>query len=180
MDTYDRIRVHQEGLPNERGSNVRVVTQKLRKQEILRLLLAGHTTREVAHVIRQSVHTVRNYIRNVEFQEELRQLSEPIWRRVDEELTLTKLSYAQRIDEMSDRALARIEELLDSDDERVQLRAASEVLDRNPQTSKHHKVENDTRVMVINPEQLQLAARAALEISDNPSPIVLEGIVPSE
>lgn len=163
------------------GQPVRHVTTKVKKDEILRLLLINKNTREIAEDLRLSVHTVRDYIRDVDFQQELRKNSEIIWRRVDEELLLSKLSKTQRVAEMGDRALEVLQELLESDDERVQAKVASDILDRSPETSKHHHIESKSLTMVMTPEDLLHAAHAAAEVdaaeklrSVVPSPPVVE------
>jgi hypothetical protein len=146
------------------GQPVRLVTTKVKKDEILRLLLINKTTREIAEDMRLAVGTVRDYIRDEQFQKELRAISEPIWRRVDEELTLSKLNKTQRIAEMGDRALEVLADLLESNDERVQAKVASDLLDRNAETSKHHHIEAKSLNFNINAEDLIHAAQAAAEI----------------
>jgi DNA-binding CsgD family transcriptional regulator len=146
------------------GQPVRQVTTKIKKDEILRLLLINKNTREIAEDLKLSVHTVRDYIRDVDFQQELKKNSEVIWRRVDEELMLSKLSKTQRVAEMGDRALEVLEQLLDSEDERVQAKVASDILDRNPETSKHHHVESKSLNITLTSEDLLHAAQAAAEV----------------
>jgi hypothetical protein len=146
------------------GQPVRLVTTKVKKDEILRLLLINKTTREIASEMRLATGTVRDYIRGEAFQRELRAISEPIWRRVDEELCLSKLNKTQRIAEMGDRALEVLADLLESDDERVQARVASDILDRNKETSKHAQVDTTTRFVTIDATKLALAAQTAREI----------------
>jgi hypothetical protein len=149
---------------NSNGQPVRAVTTKVKKDEILRLLLINKTTREIAAEMRLAVGTVRDYIRDGDFQQQLRTISEPIWRRVDEELCLSKLNKTQRIAEMGDRALEVLADLLESDDERVQAKVASDLLDRNKETSKHAHVDATTRFVTIDATKLALAAQAAREI----------------
>jgi hypothetical protein len=175
--TIDNLRVRDDGhtVPyNSRlgkyrrgardGQPVRLVTTKVKKDEILRLLLINKTTREIAEDLRLSVTTVRDYIRDVDFQQELRKNSETIWRRVDEELLLSKLNKTQRVAEMGDRALEVLADLLESEDERVQAKVASDILDRNPETSKHHHIESKSLNMIMTPEDLLHAAQAAAEV----------------
>jgi hypothetical protein len=174
--TIDSLRVRDEGrtVPyssrlgkyrrGAEGQPVRVVTTKIKKDEILRLLLINKTTKEIAEDMRLSVNTVRDYIRDVDFQQELKAKSEPIWRRVDEELLLSKLNKTQRVAEMGDRALEVLADLLESDDERVQAKVASDILDRNPETSKHHHIESKSLVFTMNSEDLIHAAKSAAEV----------------
>jgi DNA-binding CsgD family transcriptional regulator len=158
------------------GQPVRHVTTKIKKDEILRLLLINKNTREIADDLRLSVHTVRDYIRDVNFQQELRKNSEVIWRRIDEELLLSKLSKTQRVAEMGDRALEVLQELLESEDERVQAKVASDILDRSPETSKHHHIESKSLNIVLSGEDLRHAALAAAEVDAAGKP---QSIVPT-
>jgi DNA-binding CsgD family transcriptional regulator len=167
MGEYEEIR-KREGLPNQRGISTHNLVLKIKRDELLRLLLTGYTMRECAQHMNHNIETMRRYARNLDFQTELRALSETVWKRVDEEIATTKMSIASRIEDMSDRALSKLNDLLESDDERIAQRAVTDVLDRNPQTSKHHKIESESRVMVINPAQLALAAKAAVEIGIEP------------
>lgn len=148
---------------------------QLRKEELLRLLIAGKRTREAASVLGMSMATVRTYIKCPEFQKKLWAHDHKLWGRVDEELRQSKLTTTLRIAEMSEQALERLQELMESEDESIAFRASSDVLDRNPQTSKHSK-EDRTEVKVeINAAQLQLAAVAAREMEARKSGVVLDG-----
>lgn len=136
----------------------------LRKEELLRLLIAGKKTRECAQVLGMGVGTVRTYIRCPEFQKKLWDHDQKLWCRVDEELRQSKLTTTLRIAEMSEAALERLEELMASEDESIAFRASSDILDRNPQTSKHSK-EDRTEVKVeLSGAQLALAVQAAKEM----------------
>jgi hypothetical protein len=160
-----RVRENPQGqLGRYQGKNVTETVIKVRKDELLRDLLSGFTTKECAEKLRLTPFTIRNYIRNEEFQKELKLLSFQVWKRVDEELGTARVNSVQKLSSLSERALERLEELLESDDERVVLRAVDSVLDRNADTSKHHKVENTDIVIKVDPAQLALAAQAAQEI----------------
>lgn len=166
-NVYERVRARPK-LAVTQSRPVQSTVQKIRKDELVRMLIAGLTVRQCADRLNMSTVAVRHYIAGEAFQQTLRELSEDVWTRVDEELKLSKLSLTQRIEEMSDRALAKIAELMESDDDRVAFRAASDTLDRNKETSKQHKVDTTSTVLVLDPVQLALAAQAANEISLTP------------
>lgn len=136
----------------------------LRKEELLRLLISGKKTRECAQTIGMSVGTVRTYMRCEEFQKMLWNHDQKLWARVDEELRQSKLTTTLRIAEMSEQALERLEQLMNSEDESIAFRASSDILDRNPQTSKHSKEDRTELKVEISGTQLALAAQAAQEM----------------
>jgi len=158
------------GRVNVRGERVRQITTKMKSEEIMRLLLVNRTTREIAGMLRMAVGTVRDYIRDWEFQKELKEKNFGIWQRIDEEITLGRLSKTAQLDEMGERALEKMRELLESDDERIVFKAASDTLDRGKETSKHHIVEATNLNFNVPADALILAATTALEIEGNPQP----------
>jgi hypothetical protein len=150
----------EEGLGNVRETSI-----ALRKEELLRLLIAGKKIRQCCDILHLGPNTVRTYVRCPEFQMKLWNLDKGLWSRVDEELRLSKLSTIVRIQEMSEVALERIADLMESStDESIVLRASQDVLDRNPETSKHSKQDSNSTVLVIDSAQLALAAQAAREM----------------
>ena len=167
----------------------RDITQGLKKDELLRLLLAGRKTSECARILGISMNTCRHYMSQHEVQEALRAADMSIWEQVDEELRLSKLSTIQQLTEMSQTALARMRELMESEDEAIALRAASDTLDRVPDTSKKSVGMNTNLSIKIDPNQLALAALAAQELeqaqlgcnqhgqvkSESPTSVLLEG-----
>lgn len=136
----------------------------LRKEELLRLLIAGKRTREAARILGLAMNTVRTYIRCPEFQQKLWNQDQTLWARIDEEIRVSKLTSTLRIQEMSEVALERIAQLMESDDEGISLRASQDTLDRNPDFSKHTRSDVSTALVVIDPTQLALAAQAAQEM----------------
>lgn len=139
---------------------------QMRKDELLRLLQAGNRTRKCAEILGLSVGTVRTYIKCPEFQTMLKAAGEALWARVDEEIRVSKLSTVLRVEELSEKALERMDALMASEDESIAFRASSDILDRNANTSKHNKQEIDKRIVIIDPVQLALAAQTAREIDE--------------
>lgn len=65
------------------------------------------------------------------------------------------------------KALERIVEKLDSKNEHIQLKAAVDLLDRNPKTSKTKKVQTTAIHAIVTPDALAMAARTARELDEN-------------
>jgi len=151
---------------NEPALSVTEVSIAMRKDELLRLLQAGNRTRKCAEILGLGVNTVRTYIRCPEFQAMLHASSEKLWARVDEEIRQSKLATTLRIEEMSEKALEKLEQLMDSEDESIVFRASSDILDRNTNTSKHHKEEINKNIVIVDPAQLALAAATAREMEE--------------
>lgn len=142
----------------------------VRKEELMRLLLAGYMLKECAQQLQVSYHTACAYARQPEFMVELKELSSSVYARVDEELRCSKEQITQRLEVFADKALAELEKMLFSDNaaERVTnpaLRAkiCMDALDRNSATAKNKKVETDNRHH-IDPITLMHAARVAQEM----------------
>jgi len=152
------------------------VTQGIRKDELLRLLLAGFSIRDSAQKLHVHKDTLRKYIKEVTFQEELKRANSEIWHAIDEELRFSKLSTLQKLEEMSELALERIKELISSDDESIALRASSDTLDRNAQTSKKSLGLQAEFKIQLSPEQLVLAAQAAVELDQRKERNVTESV----
>lgn len=148
----------------EPALSVTETTIALRKEELLRLLISGKRTRDVAQIMCLGVGTVRTYMRCPEFQQKLWDTDQKLWQRIDEELRVSKLNTVLRIQELSEAALEHIAELMESDDEGIVYRASADILDRNPDTSKHSKNDNTTLQVNVSPEQLMLAAKVAQEM----------------
>lgn len=147
----------------------------LKKEELMRLLQAGKKLAECARILGRSVQTIRRYCRGEVFQRELKAKDAALWARVDEELQISKLSLILRVSHESEKALERIAELIDSPDEKIALRAASDILDRNPEVSKRTSTTQSTVQFNIDPATLILAAQTAKELNGP----VIEGTLTS-
>jgi predicted transcriptional regulator len=136
----------------------------LRVSEIVRLLLLGQSVKKTAEVMGLSQSSIHYHLRKPGVMDILRAKNEQIWTKIDEDLANRTRTKMERIEDLSDRALDRISELIESDNEHVALRASATVLDRNPETSTHHKVDTTNKTLIIDANMLALAASAALEI----------------
>lgn len=123
------------------GTGNHPLVRTIRKDELIRLLLAGFMLKECANRLRISYHTVCKYARGPEFLEELRQVSEDVWRRVDEELTDSKSAFVLRAEEASEDALVAMRNLLESQNEHIVYKAAQDLMDRDPRVSRTRRIE---------------------------------------
>jgi len=157
-----------EAYPDLEGKPAAVqVRVALRREELLRLLLAGHRLKECASLLRWSTQTMRNELANVYFRKRLQSVSFEIFKEVDEDLAALKADPAIRLAEMADKALDEIESLMESGDERIRLRAAQDTLDRNTLTSKTRRLETNSREVRVNIDLLARADQAAKEVHES-------------
>jgi hypothetical protein len=140
--------------------------RELRGKDVVRLLLLGKTVRETAELLGCTRHQIYWHLKTEEVREELYKQNAVIWAKIEEDIGKQGSTLHERIIDMSDRALSRIEELIESDNEHVALKASVSILDRNIETSTHHKVDSTNRTFVIDANMLQLAAQSALEIEE--------------
>lgn len=162
----ESISVRETFLPNgkQRAQYTRTIQRDVRRQEFLRLALLGLSTKEIASKMGISRITCYEYMKEPEVHNAIKARNAEIWEKLDNEVNNRAMSLVQRIEEMSSTALDRIEALMDSENDGVALKAAVTVLDRNPETSTHHKVDSTNKTLVIDAAMLKLAASAALEI----------------
>jgi len=137
--------------------------QLVRKEELLRLLLAGFMLKEAARYLKLSYKTVRKYAGAEDFMIELREHSSEVFSRVDTELRNSKDTITERIVEASDDALEVVISLSKQGSDQLRLKASQDILDRNIVTSKTRKVEGSQTNLNIDIAALVLAAKAIRE-----------------
>lgn len=143
--------------------------------ELLRRLMAHYTLKECAALANVTYHTVCRRARRPEFLEQLRALNAECWSDIDNELRAVNGMMTERIIELSEKALTKLEYLLtDSTDERIVAKVAIDLLDRNPETSKTTKHVGKVE-HTIHPEMLRRAAMAAQEMDESVFAPTLEG-----
>jgi len=152
---------------------------KLAKQEeCLRYLLTGHSLRECAQLVGVSYNCLTTYVREPKFTERLKALSTEVYAEVDKQIQLTKLAAADRINEISMKALDRMEAIIEKGGDNVAYKAAQDILDRNPEVPRNRRVEGELTQRVFDPAALLHAANVARELDnmDNGGqPITIEG-----
>lgn len=136
----------------------------MRAEEASNLFIAGLTFKEICARMGISRWLLCNYFRLPYIQRKIMDASNALWEKAKEELSNERVNLVKSIQEASARAFERMCELMESEDERVAQKAAADILDRNSETSKTHRVDSTTRVMTLDATQLALAAQAAVEI----------------
>lgn len=135
-----------------------------KKQELLAFLLQGYSLRDAAKLMGMSHQTAHTYMRDPSMLVKLKEASEAVYEQVAKEFVSRKVEAHQRILEMSDNALNRLEELMESENENVALRAVDSVLDRHGEVPRASKNVNVSTIVKVDADMLKLAAQAAAEI----------------
>jgi hypothetical protein len=148
----------------------------VRQDELMNLLLLHIPLKDCAERLHISYSTVRKYASDPEFLNNLRVLSQSVWENVVATLKTEKKTLQDRMLEASDKALTRLEELLDSKGEAIALKAADSILDRTAETARNRKIEGDFKGRyTIDPITLMHAAVTAGEILKSQEPKQLTG-----
>jgi hypothetical protein len=158
------------------GKQNSALSRDMRQRDIIRLAIEGAPSKKIGEMLNLNYTTVNQYLRKPDVQAAVRAESEAAWEATVAHLRNSRINMTEAIRDASEKALAKIIELMDSDDERIIYRSASDILDRNPETGKSHKVESTEKLFVIDANMLELAARAAKEIE----PPTIEGVLPDE
>ncbi len=142
----------------------------IREDELLRLLMAGFMLKEAATHLDLAYWTVRKYASAPEFMVKLRELSTNVFERVDAELKHSKESIMEKLEKASDKALAKMESLLDlpTAGPMLQFKAAQDLLDRRAEVSRTKRVDAtvDQKHSFVNPLLLVHAANTAREMDE--------------
>jgi hypothetical protein len=141
----------------------------VRTEELLNLLLLRVGLKDCAARLQISYPTVRKYASDPTFLGMLQKLSQSIYSDVIEELRTEKKSLKDQLTEASDKALKKLELLLESGQESIVLKAADSILDRNSESARNRKVEGDfNNRFSMDPMMLMHAAKTAEEIGFTP------------
>lgn len=138
----------------------------LDEEELMRRLLAHYTLKECAAIFSVTYHTVCKRARRPDFLQKLRDLSSSIHSDVDNELRAITGLMTERIVELSSTALDKLERIMNAEgtDDRLVVKVAQDLLDRNNESSKTRKVEVKDVHKFMDPRVLADAARAAAEM----------------
>jgi DNA-binding transcriptional MerR regulator len=140
----------------------------VRQEELINLLLLHIPLRECAERCHVSYATIRKYASEPDFLNNLRVLSQSVYAEVVADLKFEKKSLKQQMTEASDTALRRLEQLLQSAQEGIALKAADSILDRCSETARNRKVEGDfNNRFTLDPLSLMHAANTAQEIAQS-------------
>jgi predicted transcriptional regulator len=142
--------------------------------ELVKLIIKGCTHQEAAQMLGFSPATIASWCGNPAFKLKLARTRKLIFEKTEDIVVETAKKVEadmERLEEMiergSRRALERLIEKLESENEHISLKAAIDLADRNPVTSKTRKVQADHRHLVLNAEQLAVLARAAREVDED-------------
>jgi hypothetical protein len=138
----------------------------VRQEELLNLLLMHIPLKQCADRLHLSYSTVRKYASEQDFLNNLRTLSQSIYEEVITDLKSERKSLQDRMTEASDKALTRLEELLNSQQEGIAVKACDSILDRNAETARNRKIEGNLNGrFMMDPITLMHAALTANEIN---------------
>ena len=141
-----------------------MVAKAAKQEEMLRYLLTGHSLKECAQLCKVSYQTAANYVREPLFLERLRGLSSEVYADLDKQIALTKTAAAERINELSQKALDRMETIIENGGDNVAYKACQDILDRNVEVPRNRRVEGELTQRVFDPAALLHAANVASEL----------------
>lgn len=168
----DKFRIHRIKDPyvigkqtGGKGGRVWSEQSKAKKVALLTYLVQGYSIKEAGDAIGVSYSTARSYARDPEVLTQLKTLATEVYKSVYGEVVERKVEAHDRILEMADQALTTLEELLDSNNDGVRLKAAQDVLDRHGEVPRQTKSTGPAGVQVnISAEMLAIAVQGAREI----------------
>ena len=117
------------------------VVKTIKKDELVRLLLAGFFVKECPARLQISYPTLLRYMKETSFLEELKVVSADVWGRVDAELKSSKTDFLQQAEEASEEALQSMRKLLQSSSEQIVFKAGQDLMDRDPRISRTRRLE---------------------------------------
>jgi len=141
--------------------------ETVRVEQILTFVLAGYSIRKISKMTGYAYLVVQKIINNEQFLDRVKKDAPLIHERVREELKERYLTHQQRIDELSEQALDRLEQLIQSEREIVAFKACESILDRNPETPKKHQVDQRAAIAIFDPASLVNAVATAQELEQH-------------
>lgn len=161
LSSSDELRVRTQGA-HSAGANA--FANDIAKSMLIRMMAEGRTIKECSTVLKRHPYTLQKWAGEPGFREKLREINEQAFQRLDAELKRKAEHTFAKIQEVSDDALNKLLDLMEhADSQVVQMRCAQDLLDRNPETSKTHKVEKTTRSVSISAEFLRLVETSERE-----------------
>lgn len=143
-------------------------SKTVKLEQIIRLLLANYTLKEVAAYTQLSYSTVRAWCKDPQFLDSLRELSAQVYKSVTDELQRVSETLTERIESESEKALQTLAKLMDDScvPAAVRVKAADSILDRNPAVSRTKKVDAVTSHKFLDPLYLVGVAKTAQEVDE--------------
>jgi hypothetical protein len=147
-----------------RGWSSSLKASMAKRELLLRMMVEGVTMKECAKRLGCSYWSVARLTKDEDFMKRLKELNVKVFGELDEELKKKALATHEKIQEVSDDALNKLLDLMESaDSEVVQMRCAQDLLDRNPDTSKTKKIEKTTKNLTLSAEFLHLVETSERE-----------------
>jgi hypothetical protein len=155
-----------------------------RHYQILDLFLQGKTFGEIATIVEMNPQRISQIYNSPSFQDQLARRRRSIEKETDSAIAAGVISnvtdVTKRLKNLSNRAVDKLENLMESDDENVQFRSAADVLDRSG-FAKVSRIESESKasVIVLDAELINLLKNVLSEDRDSNSPNETEFIVQS-
>ena len=141
--------------------------------ELVKMIIRGVTLQEAAGVLGVHVQTIYKWTHNPAFKIKLARTRALVMEKSQCIVEETAIRVTQEMESLqamiargSRKALETLIDKLESQNEHIQVKAAVDLADRNPETSKTKKVQQTNLKAVITAEQLAVLARAAREIDE--------------
>jgi hypothetical protein len=149
----------------QQGGTARsAVALDLRKKEVMKFLLEKNTLKEISVLTGYSYQSIRNYVSDPWFQNELKAYSEETWQYVLKEVGEKQAAIAERVNLISQKALDRMEAIIRDGTDNIAFKAAQDILDRNPEIPRNKRFEGEVTQKVVDPAALIHAAAVAREL----------------
>lgn len=161
------------------------MTRKAAWDEMANLRLRGDTWRHIAQLLGFHENTIKKWAKHPEFQILLMRKKTLVFEKSEDAADAAAKqvfdNVRDKIDHYASEAIDHIHHLMTkAENEAVQFRAAQDMADRSPETSRTTKVQTTANVMLFTPEALALAATTARELRNItpakllPRPVELE------
>jgi hypothetical protein len=132
------------------------------RQKIAYLLCQGMSLKAIGKEMKGeiSLQTIYRIARSDIFADELRNMNETVYSRLLQDLQTKLETGFDRMHQLSEAALDTLEELMldTAVGAKVRKECATDILDRNPDFSRTHKVESTQRTLNVDPRFLAMAA----------------------
>lgn len=142
--------------------------QRDRENELIKLRISGLMIKDCAARLGVNRETVREWLCKDTYRLKFLKTRQKL---VDEAIRISQetdaeiiLSIEERIKSAAEKSLKRMEECLESENEIVVVKAASDLMDRDQRMSKTKKVQSSATLVIATAEQLILAAATAREV----------------
>lgn len=158
------------------GGCVAKARQMIKREELLRFLIAGYSLPQIAEAQGCGVFTLRRMARSPEFIDLVREKAPQLIEQLGLEAKQRREQMLERLDEIAWKALDRLEEMIEDENtsEIVAFKAVQDALDRVPEVSRSKRVETSQAPPPLDPNKLLEMALVARE-EDRARGVTIEG-----